>query len=267
MTSNPFDNPIPFRQTVYKNFKGKLRINVIESDLEKFISSHKIFSILDIGSGEAEVLSHILKKHPRINGYCLDSSRKMISLAKKRMAKNHIPNQRVKFIHNDFLRADLRDIKPDLIFCHAVINWVKDPYKFLKMLNNFSVDKRAYVSLIFGTTTGYAIDAFVSGDPVLALKIISKSSAMVPSASYPNKKLRVFNGQKIVDYLANDNDILSVSGIHCFTNMLPNKLGNKLNKTKKIFRDIERLELSFHDKEPFYHFANMLHVIYAPKKK
>ena len=153
-----------FLHNIYGTTKGEIRTTLLEQDLtfaRSFFKEEQQLNILDLGSGIGFFSSKFASLKHKAD--LCDISPEMIEKAKLyAKEQNTFENQRF-FCANCFeLPQDILSSSYDLILCHAVMEWVEDQERLLKLLYSllkpqgllsllvYNKDALLYQSLIVG---------------------------------------------------------------------------------------------------------------------
>ena len=198
--------------------------------------------ILDIGGGTGEIaeLALIQGHKVRVNDISADA----IALAQDKLAS---------YSDVDFVVSDLQDIecnKVDMVFCHAVLEWTKDPAAVIAKI----------------------VSCLKPGG-LLSLSFFNRDAAIFGNALYGNfdfiergldtknaVRLNPHNPQYPRDVLAmladNNATILSTAGIRCFHDYLRERQ-HQIDKYDALLA----LEQQYCDQEPYKWLGRYFHVI------
>lgn len=138
-----------FAQKIYGGLKGQIRLAVLQADLEPVIENltqklGRPVRILDIGAGLAQMSLHFarLGHHATIT----DISDNMLTYAKQSADKLD-----VEFItcpYQELLHHSLPYGQYDVIFCHALLEWLGDPHAIMPIIEHF-LGENGVLSLCF----------------------------------------------------------------------------------------------------------------------
>lgn len=136
------DRAKQLQNNVYNSDKGKLRLAVLQRDLQELITQSPVpLRILDAGCGSGMMSDWALS-----HGHCVtlcDISEVMLDAARKKLAKHKQASFALTTI--EALATD----KPyDVVFCHAVLEWVEEQDTMLQQLATL-VKPSGYLSLMF----------------------------------------------------------------------------------------------------------------------
>ncbi|MGF7119117.1 class I SAM-dependent methyltransferase [Methanobacterium oryzae] len=89
--------------------------------------------ILDIGCGDGKITAQIARKVPEGSVLGIDSSKEMISLARKTFNSKKYSN--LNFILNDAQELDFNN-EFDIVFSNAALHWIKDHLSLLEQIKH-----------------------------------------------------------------------------------------------------------------------------------
>lgn len=138
-----------FKKYQTKNPIKKYFLNQFLKTINDLVKTLKAKKILDVGCGEGQVISRLLKENPYLKVIGVDRSTEAIKLAKKDV-------RRVKFLVADIFKVSkvLSKERFDLVLCLEVLEHLKNPNLALKELKKikanyflFSVPKEPWFSV------------------------------------------------------------------------------------------------------------------------
>lgn len=145
-----------FQRNVYGGLKGKIRLAVLERDFNHFYPAalQKVvdqpLQIIDAGGGCGPFSLPMARR-----GHCVtlcDLSEKMLDIATQHIQEQDIEAQ-VKIVHGAIQALEATKNSVDLILCHAVLEWVKDPAEILRHLTSL-LKPNGVLSLTFYNKDG-----------------------------------------------------------------------------------------------------------------
>lgn len=124
------DRVAHLQKNIYGSDKGRLRLAVLQRDLKPIIQIDKTLSVLDAGCGLGLMSEWVLQHGHRV--LACDNAEEMVDQAKSRL--QHFPQAR--FLHSSVqsLPTDVAAEKFDVIFCHAVLEWIENQEDFIEHL-------------------------------------------------------------------------------------------------------------------------------------
>ena len=118
-----------FERNIYNSAKGKIRLAVIERDIQEQLTKEIAFPssrVLDAGCGPGHVALSLARK-----GACLclcDISTEMLAASQKRFSTAKIPANQYALVNCALQDIGRFQAGPyDLILCHAVAEWLARP--------------------------------------------------------------------------------------------------------------------------------------------
>ena len=139
-----FDNQDQrFFNSIYKTAKGEIRLAVLKRDLEPLIKNHKKLKILDIGAGGGQMAIWAASFGHQVK--IIDISQEMLKTAALNVQNSGIEG--IEIEQGDILELEISE-KYDLIFCHAVLEWVEEGEKLLNKCQEL-LNQDGYLSLLF----------------------------------------------------------------------------------------------------------------------
>lgn len=118
-----------FRRNIYQTFKGKLRLAILERDFEALNLHQAPLSILDIGAGQGQYALMLAKKGHHLT--LIEPAIEMLTLAQESFLREGL--------EANFYQESLEKLPElplpqfDLITCHAMIEWLPEPERFLQL--------------------------------------------------------------------------------------------------------------------------------------
>ncbi len=159
-----FDGIAPrFRRNIYNSAKGQLRLAVLRRDFAEFLPlAGNSLNILDAGGGQGQFALELAEAGHQL--VLTDISGEMLELARAKSASLPVEVQdRVKIVQSPLqeLSSTLVGVQTsagvqtsfDLVMCHAVIEWLKEPAELVASLEPL-VRPGGYFSLVFYNLNG-----------------------------------------------------------------------------------------------------------------
>lgn len=135
------DRALHLQKNIYGSDKGKLRLMILQRDLQTYVSDKPVMTVLDAGCGTG-LMSEWMAAQGHVVNAC-DSAAVMVSETQKRLQP--YPSASVQ-------QATVQDLSGDaqyqVVMCHAVLEWVEDQDEFLQKLCDL-VSEGGYLSLMF----------------------------------------------------------------------------------------------------------------------
>lgn len=161
MSESPIFNNLSkkFTRNIYDSFKGKLRLAILERDFNALNLHQTPLSILDIGAGQGQYAG-ILANH----GHQLtlvEPAIEMLELAKSRFAQQNLEGTFYHQFLEDLPSLNLPQF--DLITCHAMLEWLPNPYQFFEIALPL-LKKGGKLSLLFYNREGLIYHNLIRGN-------------------------------------------------------------------------------------------------------
>lgn len=122
------DRAVHLQKNIYGSAKGQLRLRILQRDLGFMVNNTSALSVLDIGCGAG-----MMSEWAWSNGHYVlacDSAQVMLDAAKSRIG------EQPRMIYQQATLQSLQLDQPvDMIFCHAVLEWLEDQDEALDYLS------------------------------------------------------------------------------------------------------------------------------------
>ncbi|RTE87313.1 MULTISPECIES: methyltransferase domain-containing protein [Gammaproteobacteria] len=244
MSDRLFENDaLRFSNNIYGTLKGKIREHVLKEDLS-FLNNGKSRSIVDLGAGIGQVNSWLAQAGHNITH--VEPSLDMLSEAKSLHAKLNLTEQYEYF--NDTIQSFATEGTFDLVCCHAVLEWLENPWLAWLKLTELVADG-GYLSLMFYNIEAKRMANLVYGnfDYVNAGLKVKKKVRFSPSN--PLKVSEVMNW-----VAASKLEIVQHSGVRVIHDYL--KSPEKIDEQALI-----DLELRYRKLEPYRALGRYQHIL------
>lgn len=238
-----------FQDKIYASFKGKLRLAILQRDLENFNLIQPNCKTLDIGAGQGQFASFLASQNHNMT--LLESSENMLNLAKERFDQNQY--------NGIFIQDELQNIpsilheKYDLITAHAVIEWLENPIDIISILQHVT-HANSTISLLFYNLNGLIYHNLIRGN----YRYVQKNSfrgehgGLTPiSPINPEELERAFN--------QNGFEIIHKSGIRTYYDYMTKENKQKISEDEHI-----TMEMSCSIKPEYISNARYLHWLIKP---
>ena len=230
-----------FQNNIYGTSKGQLR----QILLEEFVMAHTgttLLSVLDAGGGGGEMSLPLLQAGHTV--HLIDLSAELIELAQQRCGAFE------QFSAAQCAIQALDDSQYDLVVCHAVMEWLEDPYSVLEGLLN-KVKPGGQISLTFFNQDARLFGNILYGN----FDYISKGF------NVPNRvRMNPTNAQAPSEVLAfvekHQFCVQHKAGIRCFHDYVRDK-----RVQTEQFDALLQLERQYAQVEPFMWLGKYFHVI------
>lgn len=230
-----FDNLAnKFEKNIYGSSKGQLRHELLVHHLTDTIDlESKSLDVLDAGGGTGVMTELMLRLGHRV--MLTDISADVLTLAKQKL--NSYTELTVQ--QTDILSLNA-DKQYDLVICHAVLEWLKNPIEVINKLFTL-VKPNGYLSLsffnydaqLFGNVLYGNFDYVEQGMPLKNIVRLSPNN--------PQKPKRIISELEALPL-----NIIKMAGIRCFHDYLKEpekKLGS--------FEQLKGLEIKYGSLEPY----------------
>lgn len=237
------DRAVHLNKNIYGSDKGRLRLMILQRDLAPLITEQSGLSVLDAGCG-AGLMSEWALSHGHQVTAC-DSAEVMLEEAKNRLG--HSPN--ITFSHHSI--QNLPDTQQyDIIFCHAVLEWVKDQPALLTKLTRL-LKTNGKLSLMFYNAWAREMAQMVYGNFDYIEKNYQVHQRVKLSPHWPAFP------DDIEHHLANNQlTITTRSGIRVFYDIIRDRKHYQ-NLNEKIIRH----ELRVSQQYPYWQMGRYVHFL------
>jgi S-adenosylmethionine-dependent methyltransferase len=252
MVDRNFDDLLGrFNKNIYQSAKGKIRLAMLESDLNElipFIQQEHKYSILDAGCGTAEIAYLLASKNTEM--VLSDISVKMLQQARN-VFNEALPEVPVNFIHAPIQELPGKlDQRFDLVLCHAVLEWMEHPKEAVETLVNF-IEPGGYLSLMFFNHNSLVMRQMLNGN----LKKLK-------SENFQDKKTTLtpispLEPETVYQWLKHEGlSILRKTGIRVMYDYMAGNV-----RSKRAYEDILEMEKRYSGQEPFRSLGRYIHVV------
>lgn len=243
-----------FRRKIYGGLKGDIRLAVLKKDLSQFCNKALIppdlipLNIFDAGSGYGPFSILLASLGHKIT--LCDISIKMLENAKKEFKNKSLMSQ-TKFLHCPIQKLeDHHKNKYDIVFCHAVLEWVQNPREILSNCIEL-LTPDGVLSLTFYNLNGMIYKNLLRAN---YNKILEEDYAGWPGSLTPTYPLAP---EQVLSWLEDFKlDMLCHSGIRVFHDYILD--AEDKNKSPETVVD---LELKFSRKMPFRDMGRYQHML------
>jgi S-adenosylmethionine-dependent methyltransferase len=234
-----------FDKNIYGTSKGRLRHQMLLHYLSPVIQSSPPLKVLDAGGGTGVMsLAFAQAKHKVI---LCDGSDEVLAIARQRL--DGVNNAQIE--HRDILSLNY-DEEFDLILCHAVLEWVQEP---------FAIIDKLFTQLRVG---GKLSLSFFNRDAALFNNAIWGNFDYIEAGLNTRNqvKLNPHNAQRpsdVIQFIQGNYPSYKIehkAGIRCFHDYLH-------DRTKQIdeYEKLLALELDYGMTEPFMWLGKYFHLI------
>ena len=243
--NNPFHEMSDrFQQNIYQSFKGKIRIEVIKTDLENHLKSK--LDILDIGAGSGMMALELARQ-----GHNLTLLEPVADLLNTAQQQFNNMNLHAQFHLNTYENIPyLFQQQFDLICIHAVLEWLEQPFDLLNYLKPL-LKPQGKLSLAFYNKDGLILHNLIRGN----LKIIAKNFLTERSGGLT--PINPLNYDDVIDVLKQHKlKVIDQSAIRSFHDYMPKTTRAKISENDLILHELKhRKNLSF------VRIARYIHII------
>lgn len=254
-----------FHQKIYATNKGRIRLAVIDADLDRYLVQNIPLKILDIGAGGGQMALLLAQK-----GHQLTLLEPAIEMQDKSKQLFEIERQSAHFVLGGL--ADLDQFQAegfDVILCHAVLEWLDTPLDYFQKIKRL-LKNNGLFSLAFYNKTGLVLHNLIRGN-LNAAHLNARTHFITCSSdrdSAPSSKIQ--KGLTPINPLdpmivesqlhLNHFDILQESGIRVFHDFMA-----KVTRDRLPFDQILQHELNYRHHPDFKRIARYVHWICQKK--
>jgi S-adenosylmethionine-dependent methyltransferase len=252
MVDRNFDDLLGrFNKNIYQSAKGKIRLAMLESDLDElipFLQRDNKCTVLDAGCGTAEIAYLLASKNTDM--VLSDISEKMLQQARDVFSES-LPEVPVNFVHASIQQLPEKlQQRFDLVLCHAVLEWMEQPKVAIETLVKF-VEPGGYLSLMFFNRNSLVMRQMLNGN----LKKLK-------SENFQDKKTTLtpispLEPETVYQWLEHEGlSILRKTGIRVMYDYMAGNV-----RSKRTFEDILEMEKRYSGQEPFRSLGRYIHVV------
>lgn len=234
-----------FAKNIYATRKGQLREAVLKADLAPLLAQPTGFKVLDVGAGLGQVNQWFAERgHFVVH---LDAAADMVAAAQQRHQTAQLTSQ------YEYRVAPLQSLQTenqqyDIVCCHAVLEWLADPFEALTILSN-KVKAGGWLSLMFYNRAAKLMANMVYGnhDYVTANLQVKKKVRLSPQQPLDIAQVKNWLSQFPLT-------LVSHSGVRCFNDYL--REPEQVNEEKLL-----ALELKYRGTEPYRSLGRYQHFL------
>ncbi|WP_339719955.1 methyltransferase domain-containing protein [uncultured Paraglaciecola sp.] len=223
-----------FEKNIYGSTKGRLRHELLLHHLHSCIDlPGQSLEVLDAGGGTGVMTEVMLDLGHKVT--LSDMSSEVLSIAQQKLANN----SNLDIQHTDIL--SLSNTKQyDLVICHAVLEWLQDPFRVIKKLVDL-VKPGGHISLSFFNYDAQLFGNMLYGNFDYVEKGMQNKNIVRLSPNNPQKPKAILSQLNTLPV-----EVLKKAGIRCFHDYLkqPEKQSNEYEQLKK-------LEIQYGSTEPY----------------
>ncbi|MDQ7003621.1 MAG: methyltransferase domain-containing protein [Ghiorsea sp.] len=239
-----------FQYKIYGSRKGKIRLSVLNRDLQQVVPrwTKGGLSVLDLGAGLGQMG---IKAASFGHDVCInDISGNMLVVAKNN-AKEQGLVEHITWFHGAF--QSLEDKAYDIVLCHALLEWLADPEVLLQKLTKLT-HQDSVVSLMFYNKDALVLHNLIRGN---FKKIEKKDFSGMKGGLTPQNPLQpAWVEAKLHDL---GFEVTYKSGIRVFSDYVGIKRGGNESED-----DVVNMELQYSNQQPYQQMGRYIHFICRP---
>jgi S-adenosylmethionine-dependent methyltransferase len=229
-----------FAKNIYGSEKGKIRLHILQRDLQPFLKAGQV--ALDLGAGLGNMSLFLAQN--QVQPTLIEPSIEMLEVA-----RNHFHNLPATFVNSsyqDFLNQNTQ--KYDFILIHGLLEWLAEPHLLLSQIQTF-LKPNGILSLAFYNKSALIYRNLLKGH---FKKIENNDFIGVKNSLTPQNPLDL---QEVLQHYQK-HQILQTSGIRVFYDYMP------LDFRKKTpFEEILTMEEKYSLKPEFINVARYIHLL------
>ncbi len=247
LTDRNFDNMADrFEERIYGTFKGELRLELLQEDLDH-LRSGTAMDVWDAGCGPGHMAAWLAEAGHRL--VCCDISHRMIQKVKNKFAQ--------KGLEAEFYKLPVQELAQnlpmqDLVLFHAVIEWLVKPVETLAKIAD-KVKPGGHLSLMFFNHHGLIYRNAMRGEwrikYLLNESWIGKGKRLTPP--HPQKP------EEMVAWLESHGfEIVKHTGIRVFYDYMHDEAQMMTDMS-----ELKELELKYCREETFRDMGRYVHLL------
>ncbi|RUO44024.1 SAM-dependent methyltransferase [Aliidiomarina taiwanensis] len=239
-----------FAQNIYATRKGRVREAVLKEDLAFLLQHASPLHVLDAGAGLGQVNQWFAEAGHRV--LHLDGAEDMVASARQRHAQAGL-SQQYEYRVAPLQSLGEEPLQFDLVCCHAVLEWLADPFAALQVLSS-KVAPGGWFSLMFYNRTAKLMANMTYGnlDYVLAGLQVKKKVRLSPQRPLEIPQVKNWLSQLPLT-------VVQHSGIRCFNDYI--KEAERIDEQELI-----ALELQYRRAEPYRSLGRYQHLLLRKEK-
>ncbi len=238
-----------FDRNIYGALKGRLRLDVLERDLEKLIAGNAKLRILDAGCGSARFSSKLVARGHSVLG--CDISGEMLERARE-VLSSVAPKGEV-----DLRLASIQSLyaaevgRFDLVLMHGLLEWLAEPRTALEKADEL-LKPGGYLSVLAYNRHGLIMRSLMLGnlDKVLRGHLKGWKSSLTPTN--PQDPAEILQWAENIGF-----QLEGHSGVRCFIDYVPQQTGHVM-----VEDDILEAERMLSQQEPYRSIARYVHMLF-----
>ena len=223
-----------FEKNIYGSTKGRLRHELLVHHLHDYASADLMpLDILDAGGGTGVMTEMMLNLGHRVT--LSDISVEALAIAKQKLGNN--PNLDIQ--QTDILSLN-SEKKYDLVICHAVLEWLQDPFKVITKLVDL-VKPGGHLSLSFFNYDAQLFGNMLYGNFDYVEQGMTSKNIVRLSPNNPQKPKKIIAQLETLPI-----HIQKMAGIRCFHDYL-----KQPEKQTSEYEQLKKLEIEYGSTEPY----------------
>lgn len=160
MQDHHFDDlAVRFAEKIYGGNKGAIRLAVLQADLLERVLTERPLRVLDIGAGLGHMSLWLAQRGHQVT--LSEPSAAMLQQAERRFTQ---ADCHAEFMHADWQALSQQPAEPfDLILCHAVLEWLADPYALTAAVRAL-LAPNGWLSLAFYNKDALVLQNLIKGN-------------------------------------------------------------------------------------------------------
>lgn len=236
-----------FSKNIYATTKGKLRLAVLERDLQPEFerAQQQPLRVLDVGAGLGQLSMRFAQLGCAVTH--TDISAEIVAAAQQAHAEAGLSD------HYQYHVAPLQELpqlltgRYDVVLCHAVLEWLVDAQTAIATLKQF-LQPDGLLSLMFYNRDAKILANVIFGnfDYVQADLTVKKTVRMSP--------LKPLSAGDVAQWLQHENlRVTAKTGVRCFHDYLRHR------EDQQRYDELLALELRYNQQRPFVDIGRYLH--------
>lgn len=236
-----------FSRNIYATNKGKLRLAVLQRDLQPWLDAagNKSLRVLDVGGGMGQLSQMFARAGYHVTH--TDISPEIVAEAKSLHEREGLSAHYEYHVAPLQQLPDLLKQRFDVVLCHAVLEWLADPQQALATLKKL-LAPAGQLSLMFYNRDAKILANIIFGnfDYVQADLKVKKTVRMSPQ-----QPLSPADVAQWLEHLGLQ--VTKKTGVRCFHDYLRNR------DDQQRFDELLALELRYNQQSPFVDIGRYLH--------
>lgn len=233
-----------FTRNIYDSFKGKLRLAILERDFAALHLHDSPLQILDIGAGQGQFASQLAGNGHQLT--LIEPATEMLRLAKNRFAEQSLSAE----FHSHFLEdiPTLNLPQYDLITCHAMLEWLPNPYQFFEIIAPL-LKEGGKLSLLFYNREGLIYHNLIRGN----FHYVERGNFSGEKGGFT--PISPIDPPELEAYLQTHHyKILKKSGIRTYYDFMNREARNRISEEDHL-----QMELNYSERSDYLSHARYLH--------